>query len=328
MNELVQVAIAGGGPAGLTAAISAASAGAKVVLFDENAIPGGQLRYRLGTIRYAGNVDFFPPRLAVELVARARDLGVDIRPFHRAWGLFAGNLLGIEHVGGSIIIKAERILLANGSIDRSLPFPGGSLPGVFTARAVQILLNTQFVLPGRRFAVIADAPDAAELIHEIEIAGGEVVAVMPVSDDGLEAIGADGVSHISSTGIGHDVDVVVVSAGRIADAGLALMAECAAGYSAAFGGFVPKTDASLQTSIPGLFVCGDCAGPCSAEVAMIEGEFAGTAVAASLGLVHLDELALARAHYVSCAADRIEELTNIEGSFVQVDRVPMGVNVE
>ncbi len=326
MTELVQVAIVGGGPAGLTAAISAASAGAKVVLFDENTKPGGQLRYRLATIRYAGNVDFFPPRLAGELVDRALALGVEIRSSHRVWALFRGNQLGVEFPGGSAVIEAERIILANGSIDRSLPFPGGSLPGVFTARAVQILLNTQFVLPGHRFAVIADAPEAVELIHEIEMAGGEVVAILPASDQELVAAGATGIEHIAGTGIGADVDVVVVAAGRMADSGLALMAECAAGYSPQFGGFVPKVDALLQTSVAGLFVCGDCAGPCSAEVALIEGEYAGISVAASLGLAtpeHLDE---AEAHYLATTGDRVESLRAIEGSFVQVDRVPMGVN--
>jgi len=326
--EVVQIAIVGGGPAGLTAAISAASAGAKVVLFDENGKPGGQLRYRLATIRYARNVDFFPPRLAGELVARAIELGVEIRSSHRVWGFFQGNQLGVEYPGGSAVIGAERIILANGSIDRSLPFPGGSLPGIFTARAVQILLNTQFVLPGRRFAVIADAPEAVELIHEIEMAGGEVVAILPASDLGLVAAGAFGIEHITSTGFGEEVDVVVVAAGRMADSGLALMAECTAGYSHQFGGFVPKVDIHLQTSVANLFVCGDCAGPCSAEVALIEGEYAGVAVASSLGLITEEQRDESKGHYIASTGDRAESLRAVEGSFVQVDRVPLGVSEE
>ncbi len=325
MTEQVQVAIVGGGPAGLSAALAAASAGATTVLFDENPRPGGQLRYRLAELRLQDGSTAYPPHYAVSLSEQAIAAGVDIRGLHRVWGLFAGNEIGVEHAGVSTNVRAERIVLANGSIDRSLPFPGGSFPGVFTGRAVQILLNIHFVLPGRRFAIIADEPAASELAHEIELAGGQVVVSVPATDERISVEGPEGIVGFTGQGLERAVDVVVVAAGRLADAGLALMAECAAGYSAAFGGFVPKIDERMQTSVDGIYAAGDCAGPCSPEIALLEGEYAGFCVAASLGFVADEQVATAFDHYRTFAPDRFASLEAVEGTFVQVERVPMGV---
>ncbi|MCC6792613.1 MAG: FAD-dependent oxidoreductase [Thermomicrobiales bacterium] len=328
MSERVQVAIVGGGPAGLSAAIEAANAGARVTLFDENPSAGGQLRYRLGDIAGPDGVTTLPPRLAAAMARQAADAGVEIRTGSRVWGIFAGNAIGVERDGVSSTVEAERILLATGSVDRSLPFPGGSLPGVFTARAVQILLNVHLVRPGRRFAIIADEPQASELTREILLAGGEVVVTLPAAAGDFSASGDDGVARFSGGGIERDVDVVVVAAGRQADAGLALMAECEAGYSEAFAGFVPKLDETLQTSISGLFAAGDCAGPCSADIALAEGAYAGVCLAASLDLVTPAQLDDARSRYLAATGERAALLASVPGGFVQVDRVPMGVTTE
>ena len=62
----VQVAVVGGGPAGLSAAATAALAGAQVLLLDENRALGGQLRYRIADLPNLG----FPSRLAETLIAQ------------------------------------------------------------------------------------------------------------------------------------------------------------------------------------------------------------------------------------------------------------------
>jgi pyruvate/2-oxoglutarate dehydrogenase complex dihydrolipoamide dehydrogenase (E3) component len=181
------------------------------------------------------------------------------------------------------------------------------------------------VLPGRRFAIVAGEPHASDLSREIELAGGEVVLSVPATSDGIFASGSDGVTSFTGDGMSHFVDVVVVAAGRLADAGFALMAECAAGYSAVFGGFVPKVDERMQTTVPGIFATGDCAGPCSPEIALAEGEYTGVCVAASLDRVSDAEVAASRARYLSIAPERPLALAAVSGSFVQIDRVPMGV---
>lgn len=324
MNERVQVAVIGGGPAGLSAALAAAGAGAKVVLFDENTAVGGQLRYRLADIASVQGT-MLAPRLATLLAGRATEAGVDIRPDSRVWGIFPGKTLGVERNGRSATIEAERIVLATGSTDRALPFPGGSLPGVFTARAVQILLNIHRVRPGHRFAIVGDDPQASELTREVRFAGGEVVATVPATGGDLAVSGDGCVSRLCSGSVDHEVDVVVVAAGHMADIGLALMAECEAGYSADFDGFLPRLDARLQTSIPGVYAAGDCAGPCRAELSIAEGAYAGDCVSASLGLVSNEHLTVSWQRYLAVVGDRASAHARVAGGFVQVDRLPMGV---
>jgi thioredoxin reductase len=326
MIERVQVAVVGGGPAGLSAAIAAAEAGAQVVLLDEHSSPGGQLRYRIRELELADGSRPLAMRHAAELAARAAVAGVELRTGHRVWALFAGNELGVESPSDSYRLRPERLILATGSIDRTLPFAGGSIPGVFTDRAVQILLHVDFVLPGNRFAIVADEPEASELRRAIELAGGEVAIVLGTSTNDIAASGNGGVESIRAGEELREVDVVVVAAGRNADTGLAMMAECAAGYSQAFGGFVPKVDERMRTTVEGLYLAGDCAGPCTPEIALLEGAFAGASVAASLGLIDEEALERSAATYRNAATGRVSDLAAVEGSFVQVDRVPMGVS--
>src|SRR5215204_2974885 len=166
MSERVQVAVIGAGPAGLSAAIAAASAGAQVVLIDENQTSGGQLRYRSEDL-IADELGGMASSSADLLSQKAIQTGVEIRTNCRVWGLFDKRIIGVECGETSAAIAAERVLLATGSVDRSLPFPGGSLPGVFTARALQILLNEHRVRPGRRFALVGGGPVHSELVLDI-----------------------------------------------------------------------------------------------------------------------------------------------------------------
>ena len=69
------------------------------------------------------------------------------------------------------------------------------------------------------------------------------------------------------------------------DIRLALMAECACGFAAALGGWVPGRARSLETSVSRLFVAGDGGGLCpEPEIASAEGRLAGLSAALSIGL--------------------------------------------
>jgi sarcosine oxidase subunit alpha len=283
----VQLAVVGGGPAGLSAAIAAARAGARVVLFDENPSLGGQLRYRIAELPNIEPPLNFPPRLTEALVGEARDAGVDLRAAATAWGLFAGPVLAVADESGSSQMEPAAIVLATGSTDLPFSFPGGSLPGVLTGRAIQILLHVHRILPGRRFAVVGAGTEADEVCRDVATAGGEVVLRIDPArhSSDLAAEGDQGIHTITVAGKRHDVETIVVAVGRRPDAELALMIECAAGYSPALGGLVPLRDGDLRTSVPGIFVAGDAAGTCDVATALAEGNFAGLSAAAALGLV-------------------------------------------
>src|SRR3712207_111168 len=150
-----QVAVGGAGPAGLAAATTAAHAGARVVLIDEGTEPGGQLLYRL-SVPAPDDPSPVPPLAA--LLSEARDAGVDVRPGSLAWGLLEDDHVSVTSDRGSYRLAFDVLVLATGSTDLALPFPGATLPGVFTARALLILLNRFRVLPGSRVAVLGAGP--------------------------------------------------------------------------------------------------------------------------------------------------------------------------
>jgi thioredoxin reductase len=302
----VQVAVVGGGPAGLTAAIAAARSGARVVLLDENRSLGGQLRYRIAELPELDSSSNRPPRLAKALIGEARDAGVDLRPGTVAWGLFADRVLAVAEGEESYHLEAEQIILATGSTDLPVPFAGGSLPGVMTSRAIQILLHIHRVLPGRRFAVIGIGIEAEEVGRDIAAAGGQVVVRIDPARHGTDLLaeGDDGVRAVTIAGERYDVDAIIVAGGRQPDAQLALMAECDAGYAPALGGIVPLRDADLRSSIPGIFVAGDGAGICDVATAIAEGRLAGLSAAATLGLLSAETLSAARSAYSNAVRDR------------------------
>lgn len=282
----VRVAVIGAGPAGLSAAVAAAQAGAQVLLLDENSTVGGQLRYRVMPV--AGLAGEVVPafQLARALRGEAETAGVELVSAARVWGIFPDRVVAVAEGERSWLVRAEQIVVATGSVDLPLPFPGWTLPGVFTARAVQILLHVHHVIPGARFAVIGAGALADEIARDVATAGGEVIArVEPraMAEDGAVE-GGTSVTALHVGGQRYPVDTVVVAAGRQPDAHLALMAGCAAAFDPERGTWVPVRNELLQTGVPGIAVAGDAGGAGNVESALAEGQVAGLAAAVSLGL--------------------------------------------
>ena len=88
------------------------------------------------------------------------------------------------------------------------------------------------------------------------------------------------------------VDTIVIGYGLVPRVELSRLLGCEHAYHPQQGGFVPRRDAEMQTTLPGVYAAGDGAGIGGAELAAIEGEIAGIAVARRLG--HLAEGAAGR----------------------------------
>jgi NADPH-dependent 2,4-dienoyl-CoA reductase/sulfur reductase-like enzyme len=137
------IAVLGAGPAGLAAAAAAHGAGARVTLIDSNARTGGQFwRHRDG--------DEGPP-------AHLRDLPLDFRPGHQIWH--------VERTADGFTTHTDRgeihsrsVIVATGAYDRQVPFPGWTLPGVYTAGGAQALLKGHGVAVGPRVVVAGTGP--------------------------------------------------------------------------------------------------------------------------------------------------------------------------
>jgi sarcosine oxidase subunit alpha len=281
--KTTDVAVVGAGPAGIAAALAAASTGAKTVLIDEQLHPGGNLRWRIAPIdglpsEYDDLSGLPAFKLANALDERLGQSKVDVIAKGTAWGWFEENVLGVVERGDSYELKARSIVIASGSTDIVAPFTGSTLPGVMTARAVMIFLHVHRVRPGWRFAVIGEGQHADEVAAALETVGVEVVCRVR-SVDGVRVVGDDQVREIYLPDRSFEVDTVAVALGRQPDPELALQALAQNVYSAGAGGIVPRRSETCETSTPGLYVAGEAAGIVSVAEAMAEGRLAGLAAA-------------------------------------------------
>lgn len=273
----VDVLVVGGGPSGLAAATAAAEAGASVVLVDEWHELGGRLRYRRADVSLDGR-SVGPRGLAAALVRNAEAGGVELRPGTIAWSAFTGNRgleVGIRGAGGgSEVVTADRLILATGTSDRAAIVPGATLPGVLTARALQILLNVHGVRPGRRAAILGD-DRADELTADFEDAGGEVVRRVDASELGSVAIhGDDGVRGLSIGGERFDVDIVIVALGSSPDTQLAGMLGCEFTSGHSWPPRPRRLDGGAL-SVRGVYACGTSADLDSVESGILDGARVG-----------------------------------------------------
>ena len=158
----------GAGPAGMAAATLAAELGLDTVLIDEQDVPGGQI-YR-GIERAADGSPLGDDYLAGRRLASAfRESAATYRPATTVWHIDPDGTLSLISSGGSETIRARRILVATGAIERPAPIPGWTLPGVMTAGAAQIMLKTGDLVPAGRTVLAGQGPllwlVAAQLIR-------------------------------------------------------------------------------------------------------------------------------------------------------------------
>jgi NADPH-dependent 2,4-dienoyl-CoA reductase/sulfur reductase-like enzyme len=178
------IVVIGAGPAGLRAAQALVRGGIRPILIDEAERPGGQI-YRQpppGAARAPEQLYGFEANKAVAMHAILPRLGdaIDYRPRTLVWNVFENHLdtLGPEGQGR---IAFDRLIIASGAMDRVLPFPGWTLPGVFTLGGAQIALKAQGVSIGRRVAFVGAGPLLPLVAYQYAKAGAEVAAVLDVT---------------------------------------------------------------------------------------------------------------------------------------------------
>ncbi|MCA9698488.1 MAG: NAD(P)/FAD-dependent oxidoreductase, partial [Myxococcales bacterium] len=171
--------IVGAGPAGIAAAVTAAEAGAKVLLIDEGAAPGGQI-WRAGVDDQAR-----PPaarawldraaRQSQALAHRSGEAVVD------ATILQAGERIRLtlhrEGEAQSTRVDVRALILACGARERFLPFPGWTLPGVVGIGALQALCKQGFDPAGKRVVLAGTGPLMLAVTADLRERGAEVAMI-------------------------------------------------------------------------------------------------------------------------------------------------------
>lgn len=323
MNQF-QAVIVGAGPAGLSAAIELAKAGAKAAVIDENSKPGGQLFKQIhkffGSSEHLAGVRGYD--IGARLLDETKKSGVELFLDAPVYGLFphpAGFMVSFLKEKRERAVIGEKIILAAGAAENTLAFPGSTLPGVMGAGCAQTMINVHRVLPGKKFIMIGSGNVGLIVSYQLMQAGAEVLALV----DAAPVIGGYGVhaakirragtpvylrhtikkamgkthvekieiitldeefQEIPGTEKQFEADTVCIATGLTPLTELAWLAGCGFVYIPILGGHIPIHNENMETSVPGLYVAGDITGAEEASTAMEEGRLSGIAAAEALGL--------------------------------------------
>ncbi len=301
------VLVIGAGPAGLSAALTAARSGARVILCDEDFCLGGRLLSERETIDGKPGTTW-----AEDAEAELRSFpDCTILPRTTVFGVYDGGTYGaIEKVSDHLPvppeylprqrlwkIAAKRAVHAAGAIERALVFGNNDRPGVMLAGAVRSYVNRFAAAPGRRAVVFADNDDGYRTAADLAAAGIEVSAIVDARKDGITSARSD--TRIVRGGVVRQALGRRVHGVEIADSD-GKLERIACDFVAMSGGWNPAIhltthlggkpawNAERSTLLPGrlppgMRVAGAAAGRASLAACMADGAKAGADAARDLG---------------------------------------------
>ena len=308
-NMDCEVAVIGGGPAGIAAACRAAERGASTVLLDEGLAPGGQIHRHLPSASAPSGARRWLERLAKSGAALHNEAAVfDVEREASEFRIAA------ETPRGPLRLRARRLVLATGARELFLPFPGWTLPGVTGAGGAQALWKSGASFAGRRAVVAGSGPLLLPVAASLSKAGAAVEFVAEqASLSSLARFGTalvlsprklfDAVAYrrafsgtpyrigmwIAEAGGREKLEFVVLTDGHerfrvdcdLAAVGFGLVpnVELARLLGCEIRGGAVVTGEGQAASVEGVFAAGEPCGVAGIEVAIAEGELAGVAAA-------------------------------------------------
>ena len=184
------VAIIGGGPAGLSAAVAAKKEGAeKVLIIERDESLGGILQQ---CIHPGFGLKYFKeeltgPEYFGRFVQEAKELGAE--------ALLNSMVLEVDHEAGTVVcvnkehgytkVKAKSIVLAMGCRERTranIMIPGSRPAGVYTAGSAQRLINRQNQMVGRNVVILGSGDIGMIMARRMTLEGAKVLAVIEIMD--------------------------------------------------------------------------------------------------------------------------------------------------
>lgn len=199
LNPMVRperIAIVGAGPAGIAAAATLVDAGWRPTVIDEQGAPGGQIYRSLAPGMNRSYAALYGSE--AEKAFRTHERFATIKP---AVDYLAGtivwgrerNALCIVNANGLLdIVPFDYVIAATGAIDRQIPVPGWTTPGVYTLGGAQIALKHQLAHIGRRTVFAGTGALLYLVAWQYMRSGGSVACVLDSSTkiDKLRALPA------------------------------------------------------------------------------------------------------------------------------------------
>jgi hypothetical protein len=267
--------VIGGGASGAAAAIEAARAGTRVLLVDEHPASPGLLGMDVPFL-FGGRLDASVQNSArvLETVLAARpaleqaaDAGVELALGVAAWGAFARGatsrtiktpVLGLADDQRAWLVEADNIVVAAGTRDLCLPFPGWDLLGVMGARGFIAATDLYRAFNGRRFAVLGAGAAADAVLRKAAEAGIEVV-LHQVKPATIRALGTHEVEGIAVDGREVACDTIVLAIDAVPNVEVLDLLGVPASFDAWRGGFIPGAFPGFVTA------AGSCTGRMEAD---------------------------------------------------------------
>jgi sarcosine oxidase subunit alpha len=319
------VLVVGSGPAGLAAALAAASSGARVMICDEQPVFGGSL-----LAGGEGSIDGLPTEawLAQTVADLASRANVVMLRRTTVFGYFAHNLIGLcqrltDHLPAPAAtaprerlwqVRAKEVVICAGALERPLVFPGNDRPGVMLAGAARTYLNRYGVKPGSRVGIVTAHDGAYRTALDLHAAGVEIAFIADVRREaagplptaareaglpvgsGMTVTGTTGRLRVTGVTLSSvSIDGRVGGGGRQFDCDAVLMS----------GGYAPSVHLhsqsrgklvwsdTLKAFLPGACAerarsAGACRGAFGLAEALADGAAAGAAAASAAGFAAAD----------------------------------------
>jgi NADPH-dependent 2,4-dienoyl-CoA reductase/sulfur reductase-like enzyme len=161
------VLIIGFGPAGMAAAVRASECGARVLVIDDNAEPGGQI--------WRGGKEAHKDALSRRWFAQVSERSLPILQYSQIVSASASSRsVLVETSSSNLEISFQKLIVATGAREIFLPFPGWTLPGIMGAGGLQALVKSGLPITGKKVVVAGSGPLLLAVAANLKKAGGRV----------------------------------------------------------------------------------------------------------------------------------------------------------